>query len=49
MGLLCLEDFLALQRFQDVLKIIADRSEVDLRPPMGSTNDGHVHLKSENV
>ena len=32
-----------------MLRFIADRSEVDLTPPMGSVNDGHVHLKSENI
>ena len=32
-----------------MLRFIADRSEVDLRPPVGSVNDGHVHLKSENI
>ena len=32
-----------------MLRFIAERSEVDLRSPMGSINDGHIHLKSENV
>ena len=35
------------QKFRDVLQFIADRSDVELKPPYGVQSEGRVHLLSE--